>query len=106
MSKFAPLGLRCYCIANAVRDGKVSREIINAAIRGQLSQEDTRLLCMDHPEVIGLALLAAGHRLAQQNDQLAQAENAAGLSPSTPSGMMPSLRLIRIHQRGYHGRVG
>jgi len=68
---------------------KLADEIIDAAIRGQLSREDTLLLCKDHPEVIGLALLAAGRRLAQQNEQLAQAESATGASLATPSGMMP-----------------
>jgi len=78
---------------------KLADEIIDAAIRGQLSREDTLLLCKDHPEVIGLALLAAGRRIAQQNEQLAQAEGATGTSLATPSGMIPIYSKPNVSKR-------
>jgi len=78
---------------------KLANEIIDAAIRGQLSREDTLLLCKDHPEVIILALLAAGRRLAQQNDQLALAGSATVATPSTPSGMIPIYTKPNVSKR-------
>jgi len=59
--------------------------IVDAAVRGKLSRAQTLRLCKDHPEVITLALLAAGRRIAELEAQ----ENGQHPSPSTPSGMVP-----------------
>ncbi len=71
---------------------KSADAIIGAAVRGELSSSDTLRLCQDQPEVIVLALLAAGRRIAEQEARLAQLgrkAHASAASPSTPSGMVP-----------------
>jgi transposase len=59
--------------------------IIDAAVRGKLSRAQALRLCKDHPEVVTLALLAAGQRIAELEGQ----KNGQQPSPSTPSGMVP-----------------
>jgi len=59
--------------------------LIDAAVRGELSRAQALRLCKDNPEVITLALLAAGQRIAELEGQ----SNGQQLSPSTPSGMVP-----------------
>jgi len=59
--------------------------LINAAVRGELSKAQALRLCKDNPEVITLALLAAGQRIAELEGQ----RNGQQPSPSTPSGMVP-----------------
>ena len=39
--------------------------LIDAAVRGKLSRAQALRLCKDNPEVITLALLAAGQRIAE-----------------------------------------
>ncbi len=73
--------------------------LIDAAVRGELSTSQALRLCKDNPEVITLALLAAGKRIAEQDGRIADQEVViAGLqdqthgtvpSPSTPSGVVP-----------------
>ncbi|MCH9035087.1 MAG: IS66 family transposase [Planctomycetes bacterium] len=66
--------------------------LIDAAVRGKLSRAQALRLCKDNPEVITLALLAAGKRIAEQAVVIAGLhEQARGTvpSPSTPSGMVP-----------------
>ncbi len=66
--------------------------LIDAAVRGELSAAQALRLCKDNPEVIILALLAAGKRIADQEVVIAELqEQAHGTvpSPSTPSGMVP-----------------
>lgn len=60
-------------------------ELIDAAVRGELSRAQALRLCRDNPEVITLALLAAGQRIAELQGQ----RNGQQPSPSTPSGMVP-----------------
>ena len=59
--------------------------LIDAAVRGELSRTHALRLCKDNPEVITLALLAAGQRIAELQGQ----NNGQQPSPSTPSGMVP-----------------
>ena len=59
--------------------------LIDAAVRGELSKSQALRLCKDNPEVITLALLAAGQRIAELEGQ----KNGQQPSPSTPSGMVP-----------------
>ena len=59
--------------------------LIDAAVRGELSRAYALQLCKDHPEVITLALFAAGQRIAE----LQGLSQAQAPSPSTPSGMVP-----------------
>ncbi len=59
--------------------------LIDAAVRGELSRVQALRLCKDNPEVITLALLAAGQRIAELQGQ----RNGQQPSPSTPSGMVP-----------------
>ena len=72
--------------------GKSVGALIDAAALGELSRAQALRLCRDHPEVITLALLAAGRRVAQQEARITELEgNGQGArpSPSTPSGMVP-----------------
>ncbi|MEE9296293.1 MAG: hypothetical protein V3W34_15210 [Phycisphaerae bacterium] len=66
--------------------------LIDAAVRGELSRAQGLRLCKDHPEVITLALLAAGQRIAEQEARIVELEShtqQSDPSPSTPSGMVP-----------------
>jgi hypothetical protein len=66
--------------------------LIDAAVRGELTTAQVLRLCKDNPEVITLALLAAGQRIAEQDARITELEgNGRGThpSPSTPSGMVP-----------------
>lgn len=59
--------------------------LVDAAVRGELDQAQTLRLCMECPELVTLALLAAGKRIAELEN-----EGSGGQpSPSTPSGMVP-----------------
>jgi transposase len=64
---------------------KLVGTLIDAAVRGELSKTQTLQLCKDNPEVITLALLAAGQRIAELEGQSSGQQS----SPSTPSGMVP-----------------
>ncbi len=66
--------------------------LIDAAVRGELTRAQALRLCKDNPEVITLALLAAGQRIAEQEVVIAGLQEKAHetlSSPSTPSGMVP-----------------
>ncbi|MHC4406772.1 MAG: IS66 family transposase [Planctomycetota bacterium] len=65
--------------------GKATAGLIQAALRGALSQAQARRLAQENPEVLALALLAASKRIAE----LQGASQTQGPSPSTPSGMVP-----------------
>jgi len=64
---------------------KSAGALIDAAVRGELDQGEALRLCKERPELVTLALLAAGKRIAELQGQ-AQAQQP---SPSTPSGMQP-----------------
>ncbi len=81
-------------ISTDMQAGKVKSvgAIMDAAVRGELSRAQALRLCKNNPEVVTLALLAAGKRIAEQNAELAKLEGKGGTakpSPSTPSGMVP-----------------
>lgn len=66
--------------------------LIDAAVQGELGEQELRLLCTQAPELITLTLLAAGKRIAEQNTRIAELQGQSGgasSSPSTPSGMVP-----------------
>ena len=79
---------------------KAVEEIIDAAGRGMLTASQALALCRESPELVTLALLSAGKRIAEQNVRITEPQRASkeggvpgdgsgSLSPSTPSGMVP-----------------
>lgn len=60
-------------------------ELVDAAVRGELDQTQALQLCAECPELVTLALLAAGKRIAELEDKGGERRS----SPSTPSGMVP-----------------
>ena len=64
--------------------------LIQAALRGELTEAQARLLYDFGPEAVTFALAAAARRIAEQNAQIAALKAPSDLpSPSTPSGMIP-----------------
>jgi len=73
--------------------------LVEAALRGDLTQAQARRLANENPEVLVFALLAASQRIAEQDKRLSEQDAViAGLqrqsqtqhpSTSTPSGMVP-----------------
>ena len=59
--------------------------LIDAVVRGELDEAHTLQLCAKCPELVTLALLAAGKRIAELQGK----SQGQPLSPSTPSGMVP-----------------
>ncbi len=59
--------------------------LIGAVVRGELDEAQTLRLCTESPELVTLALLAAGKRIAELQGQSQDHQP----SPSTPSGMLP-----------------
>ena len=59
--------------------------LVEAALRGELTERQARRLANENPEVLALALLAASKRIAE----LQGASPVQPPSPSTPSGMVP-----------------
>jgi transposase len=59
--------------------------LIDAAVRGELDEGEALRLCRECPELVTLALLAAGKRIAELQGQSQDRQP----SPSTPSGMVP-----------------
>lgn len=79
---------------------KAIQEIIDAAVRGTLTAAQALALCRESPELVTLALLSAGKRIAEQNVRITELQRGAtedgvpdqgtnSLSPSPPSGMVP-----------------
>ena len=68
------------------RTAKTLRGIIDAALRGELTEAQTRRLGKENPEVLALALFAASKRIAELQTQR-QGQQPSSLS--TPSGMVP-----------------
>jgi len=66
---------------------------VAALQRGVCDEAAAQQLDALRPDAVRLALLAAARRIAEQDAQLArleaQAQTAAGVSPSTPSGLRP-----------------
>ncbi|MCH8149615.1 MAG: transposase domain-containing protein [Planctomycetes bacterium] len=59
--------------------------MVEAALRGKLTEAQARRLANENPEVLALALLAASQRIAEWQGQ----SHGQHPSPSTPSGMVP-----------------
>ena len=72
-------------MASATVHSKATEGLIQAALRGALTQAQARRLANENPEVLALALLAASKRIAE----LQGSSQAQPPSPSTPSGMVP-----------------
>jgi len=76
-----------------------AKGLVEAALRGDLTQAQARRLANENPEVLVFALLAASQRIAEQDKRLSEQDAViAGLqrqsqtqhpSTSTPSGMVP-----------------
>lgn len=64
---------------------KAARELVQAALRGALNEEQARVLARFGPKVAAFAFLAVSQRIAE----LQGATEAQQLSLSTPSGMVP-----------------
>ena len=69
--------------------------LISAAVPGELSRTQALRLCKDNREVITLALLAAGQRIAELESQ----KNGQQPFPSAPSGMVPVYAKPNAHKR-------
>lgn len=69
----------------ASRTTPLARELISAALRGELDERRARRLAELGADVVALALLAASQRIAE----LQRAAGSAAVSRSTPSGMIP-----------------
>lgn len=66
--------------------------LIQAAVRGELTEAQARQLYDFGPEAVTFALAAAARRIAEQNAQIAALQSPPDTtrpSPSTPSGMIP-----------------
>ncbi len=61
------------------------RKVVAAAVRGELTDAQALRLCKEEPEIVALALLAAGQCIAE----LQSKARGQTPSPSTPSGMVP-----------------
>jgi transposase len=64
---------------------KATEGLIQAALRGVLTDGQARRLAKENPEVLALALLAASKRIAALQGKA----NGVDVTPSTPSGMVP-----------------
>ena len=68
------------------------RALIDAAVRGELTETQARQLYQHGPEVVTLVLMTASKRIAEQDAQIAELQglpNHQSPSPSTPSGQIP-----------------
>ena len=72
-------------MASATVHSKATDGLIQAALRGALTETQARRLSRQDPEIVVLALLAASKRIAELQGQ----SQDQPTSPSTPSGMMP-----------------
>ena len=80
----------------SIRPGTASagatKELVEAALRGELTEGQARRLYRLGPEAVTLALLAASKRIAKQDAMIATLQGRRETqppSPATPSGMVP-----------------
>jgi len=70
-----------------------AKRLVTAALTGQLTDAQSDALAELSPEILGLALLAASKRIAEQDGRIAELEPqlkiAAAGDPATPSGQKP-----------------
>ena len=78
-----------------LRKAKSVEALIEAAVRGELGEKEVRLLCEQAPELITLAFLAAGKRIAE----LQGPPGREAPSPSTPSAMVPVYEKPSVKKR-------
>jgi len=69
--------------------------LVQAALRGALTEAQARRLAKENPEVLALALFAASRRIAELQG-LSQGQQP---SPSTPSGMVPIYTKPNVSKR-------
>lgn len=90
----------CYfmCMSRTPRASGNAERLLNSALGGLLDEAQAQQLAAQDPAIVALALLAMTRRIAAlqtQNGRSFAAQNAglsstpSGLSPSTPSGMIP-----------------
>ncbi len=72
-------------MALVTRHNRATDFLIQAALRGVLTETQARRLVKEDPEVVALALLAASKRIAELQGRSHEQQ----VSPSTPSGMVP-----------------
>ena len=72
-----------------------ARRLIDAALRGKLTEAQARQLVKENPEILALALLAASRRIAELQGK----PGVAQPFPSTPSGMVPVYTKPNTRQR-------
>ena len=81
---------------------KSAGALIDAAVRGELDQAEAVRLCKECPELVTLALLAAGKRIAEQGARIAELQRESRGQqpfPSTPSSMVPVYTKASTPQR-------
>jgi len=94
-------------------------EVVRRAVRGELDAAALSAMCVDSPELVSLALLAAAQRIAEQDVRLAELERSGidgspsllaspdgSLSASTPSGMVPIYTKPNTQKRGRRKKPG
>ncbi len=72
-----------------------TESLVQAALRGALTEAQARRLAKENPEVLALALFAASRRIAELQG-LPQGQQP---SPSTPSGMVPIYTKPNVSKR-------
>ena len=83
-----------------LRTAKTLREIIDAAMRGDLDETLAHKLHALGQEAVALAALSMCRRIAEQGAELVRLENKGGQpSPSTPSGMVPVYTKPNVSKR-------
>ncbi len=75
--------------------GKAIESLIQAALRGALTEAQGRRLAKENPEVLALALLAASRRIAELQGRAKEQQP----SSSTPSGMVPVYAKPNVRKR-------
>jgi len=68
---------------------KAASALIDAALRGELTEAQARQLYDFGPEAVTFALAAAARRIAELESRLHPVPAASAVSPSTPFGMIP-----------------
>ena len=82
------------------RTAKTLREIIDAAMRGDLDETLAHKLHALGQEAVALAALSMCRRIAEQDAELGRLESNGGKpSPSTPSGMVPVYTKPNVSKR-------
>ena len=81
------------------RMAKAASALIDAALRGELTEAQARQLYEYGPEAVTFALAAAARRIAQLESRLHPSSAVPVVSPSTPSGMIPVYAKPNVRRR-------